>query len=65
MASRMVHGLEEPLETGTFSIDGGYVKDLSADDRRALVREIQDKRTNSPRRSSLPNFCTSPTGEEL
>jgi hypothetical protein len=53
-AARLVAGPEPPIETGTYSEEAGYVRDLTESERAATIARIRDERANRPRTAWLP-----------
>ena len=49
MATRMVKGVDPPIETGTYTEESGYVRDLTEADRTSLAMKLEHARNNAPR----------------
>jgi hypothetical protein len=54
MAQRLVLGPETPAETGTWTAEKGYVKDISETDRAELIAKARHARQNAPRTAWKP-----------
>jgi hypothetical protein len=54
MHSRLVNGCPDPPETGTWSLDRGFVRDPTEADRAELAAKVLEKRASTPRRAWLP-----------
>jgi hypothetical protein len=54
MHLRLINGCPDPPETGTWSLDLGYVRDPTEADRAELAAKVLEKRASTPRRAWLP-----------